>query len=94
MFDATNLLTSVMNIFRTYVWKKTIHFTQCLNMKKMLMHFWFFLEVEGITDLNDVTYPEARLYVTELYDKGLSRASISRKISSIRSFLQICQCQV
>jgi len=45
-----------------------------------------FLEIEGISDLNQVTYPEARLYVTQLYDSGLSRATISRKISSVRSF--------
>ncbi|MBE1553473.1 tyrosine recombinase XerC [Sporosarcina limicola] len=50
--------------------------------------FLVFLEVEGITDLNEVTYPEARLYVTGLYDRGFSRASISRKISSVRSFFK------
>lgn len=50
--------------------------------------FLSFIEVEGVTDLNDVTYPEARLYVTTLYDSGLSRATISRKISSVRSFFK------
>ncbi|WP_124071229.1 tyrosine recombinase XerC [Filibacter tadaridae] len=48
--------------------------------------FLSFLEGEGLTDLNEVTYPVARLYVTTLYDNGLSRATISRKISSVRSF--------
>ena len=50
--------------------------------------FLLFLVAEGIGDLNDVTYPEARLYVTGLYDIGLSRATISRKISSVRSFFK------
>ncbi|MGG0669008.1 tyrosine recombinase XerC [Sporosarcina koreensis] len=48
--------------------------------------FLSFLSQEGIADLNDVDYPEARLYITTLYDKGLARKTISRKISSIRSF--------
>lgn len=50
--------------------------------------FLSFLAIEGMTDLNDVTYTEARLYVTTLYDSGLSRATISRKISSVRSFFK------
>ncbi len=59
-----------------------------LEYEKDIDAFLAFLEVEGITDLNDVAYSEARLYVTGLYDKGLSRASISRKISSVRSFFK------
>lgn len=50
--------------------------------------FLDFLTVEGITDLNEVTYQNARLYVTGLYDAGFARASISRKISSVRSFFK------
>ena len=56
--------------------------------------FLSFLSAEGIQDLNDVTYPEARIYVTGLYDFGLSRATISRKVSSIRSFFQICKFEI
>lgn len=50
--------------------------------------FLSFLTVERIEDLNDVTYVEARLYATNLYNNGLARTSISRKISSIRSFFK------
>lgn len=50
--------------------------------------FLSFMDVEGIDDLSAVTYTEARLYVTTLYDGGLSRATISRKISSVRSFFK------
>lgn len=46
------------------------------------------LTVEGITNLHDVTYTEARLYATTLYNKGLARTSISRKISSVRSYFK------
>lgn len=50
--------------------------------------FLSFLEIEGIEDLNEVTYAEARLYVTTLYDHDLARTTISRKISSVRSFFK------
>lgn len=68
--------------------EKNYSFYTVSEYEKDVDAFLSFLEVEGITDLNDVTYPEARLYATKLYDLGLSRASISRKISSIRSFFK------
>ncbi|TQR17406.1 tyrosine recombinase XerC [Psychrobacillus soli] len=54
--------------------------------EKDIKQFIHFLEVEGVNNLNDVEYVHARLYVTNLYDEQLARTSISRKISSIRSF--------
>lgn len=51
-----------------------------------ILDFFRFLEAEGVTNLDQVEYIHARLYVTNLYDNQLSRTSISRKISSIRSF--------
>lgn len=51
-----------------------------------ISEFLLFLEKEGIKDLNAVEYAEARLYVTSLYDNEFARTSISRKISSVRSF--------
>ena len=51
-----------------------------------ILDFFRFIESEGVTNLDQVEYIHARLYVTKLYDKQLSRTSISRKISSIRSF--------
>lgn len=56
--------------------------------EKDLTQFLQFLSVEGITALEAVTYQDARLYVTSLYDEGYSRTTISRKISSIRSFFK------
>jgi len=50
--------------------------------------FLTFLTVEGIEQLADVTYREARLYVTTLYNKALARTTISRKISAVRSFFK------
>ena len=68
--------------------EKNYSFYTVSEYEKDINAFLSFMEVEGITDLNTVTYPEARLYVTGLYEKGLSRASISRNISSIRSFFK------
>ena len=55
-----------------------------------IKEFYVFLSQEGLADLSSVEYSEARLYVTKLYDKGLSRMTISRKISSIRSLYKFC----
>ena len=46
------------------------------------------MEQEGVDDLQDVEYLHARNYVTKLYETKLSRTTISRKISAIRSFFR------
>ena len=53
-----------------------------------LKEFFLFLEAEGVSSLDDVEYIHARLYITKLYDEKKARTSISRKISSIRSFFK------
>lgn len=51
-----------------------------------LREFLAFLTAEGIENLEEVEYLHARIYVTKLYEEKKARTSISRKISSIRSF--------
>nr|WP_106784177.1 tyrosine recombinase XerC [Lysinibacillus timonensis] len=53
-----------------------------------LKDFLTFCKQEGVKDLNEVEYIHARLYVTKLYEERKARTSISRKISSIRSFFR------
>lgn len=53
-----------------------------------LLGFFTFLQVEGVEDLTQVEYIHARLYVTRLYEEKKARTTISRKISSIRSFFK------
>lgn len=48
--------------------------------------FFAFLSREGIRDLNEVDAQTVRIYLTELYKNDLSRRSVSRRISSLRSF--------
>lgn len=83
----TNQPAKIRDEYISYVrLEKNYSFYTVSEYEKDVNSFLVFLEIEGISDLDDVTYPTARLYVTELYDKGLSRASISRNISSVRSF--------
>lgn len=53
-----------------------------------LREFFTFLESEGVTSLDEVEYIHARLFVSKLYDEKKARTTISRKISSIRSFFK------
>ncbi len=53
-----------------------------------LNEFFVFLQLEGVSSLEEVEYIHARLYVTKLYDEKKARTSVSRKISSIRSFFR------
>ncbi|MGB6406573.1 MAG: tyrosine recombinase XerC [Planococcus donghaensis] len=53
-----------------------------------LADFFLFLNAEGVPDIREVEYIHARNYVTKLYDAKLSRTTVSRKISAIRSFFR------
>ncbi|GAE43635.1 site-specific tyrosine recombinase [Mesobacillus boroniphilus JCM 21738] len=41
---------------------------------------------QGLTSLDDVEYADTRIYLTKLFDQQLSRKSVARKISCMRSF--------
>ncbi|GKW44883.1 tyrosine recombinase XerC [Planococcus sp. NCCP-2050] len=79
----------MLKSFMTYIQleknysEHTVH-----HYEKDLEDFFLFLEREGIPDIRDVEYLHARNYVTNLYEMTLSRTTISRKISSIRSFFK------
>jgi integrase/recombinase XerC len=48
--------------------------------------FFTFMSEQAIDELNSVEYLDARLYLTKLYDKKLSRKTVAKKISALRSF--------
>jgi len=54
--------------------------------KKDIENFFMFMNEQGLTDIQDVDLPVARLYMTTLYEQRYAKKSISRKISSLRSF--------
>ena len=58
------------------------------NYTNDIQEFYRFMEKEHIDQLRDVTYPIVRTYLVELYDKKFSRNSVSRKLSSLRSFFK------
>lgn len=53
-----------------------------------ILEFYTFLQIEGVEDLTQVEYLHARIFVTKLYEEKKARTTISRKISSIRSFFR------
>ncbi|UQX56239.1 site-specific integrase [Cytobacillus pseudoceanisediminis] len=55
-----------------------------------ISEFFMFMAEQAIADLTKVAYQDVRIYLTELYDKKMSRKSVARKISSLRSFLNFC----
>ncbi|MGI2327203.1 tyrosine recombinase XerC [Planococcus sp. YIM B11945] len=79
----------MLRSFMTYIQleknysEHTVH-----HYEQDLMGFFHFLDKEGVEDLKEVEYIHARNYVTVLYDATLSRTTISRKISAIRSFFR------
>lgn len=73
---------SYIQLEKNYSEHTVYHYTYDLS------GFFLFLESEGIKDLKQVEYLHARNYMTKLYDEQLSRTTVSRKISSIRSFFK------
>lgn len=56
-----------------------------------IQHFIDFLEETGDSNLLTIELIDARIYLSRLSDEKFSRASISRKISSLRSFYNYLQ---
>ncbi|HLR07917.1 MAG TPA: tyrosine recombinase XerC [Bacillota bacterium] len=59
--------------------------------KKDLETFFTFLERKAIHDLLAIDQRVVRLFLTELYDRQLSRRSVSRKISCLRTFFKFME---
>ncbi|MDQ0214311.1 integrase/recombinase XerC [Oikeobacillus pervagus] len=51
-----------------------------------IMQFEKFMIEQSIQSIEDVEYLDVRLFLTTLYEQQLARSTISRKISSLRSF--------
>ncbi|WP_370222796.1 tyrosine recombinase XerC [Cytobacillus sp.] len=53
-----------------------------------ISEFFMFMSEQAIADITKVEYQDVRIYLTDLYDKKMSRKSVARKISSLRSFFK------
>ena len=72
--------------FLTFIVKqKKYSDNTCQNYGIDLDEFYLYLKKEGI-NYTDVDYKCVKGYLVDLYDKNLSRNTISRKLSSLRSF--------
>lgn len=56
--------------------------------EKDVSNFIQFLINEDVPAINEVDYFMIRAYLTELYNKGLSKRSVNRQVSSLRSFFK------
>lgn len=59
-----------------------------LNYRKDLEEFLCFLDKECINKYNDIDYKLLRLYLNEMYNKKYSSKTISRNLSSLRTFFK------
>lgn len=57
---------------------------------KDLEEYFYFMDTEGLL-IEEADQHSTRLFLTELYEKKLSRRSVSRKISSLRSFFRFLE---
>lgn len=79
--------TEALNQFLSYIQLEKNYSSHTVReYESDIVEFFRFLEAEGVTELEQVEYIHARLYVTKMYENKLSRTTISRKISAIRSF--------
>ncbi|MBN8199580.1 tyrosine recombinase XerC [Bacillus sp. NTK034] len=53
-----------------------------------ISEFFMFMSEQAIADITKVEYQDVRIYLTDLYDKKMSRKSVARKISSLRSYFK------
>lgn len=68
--------------------EKNYSFYTVQNYEEDLTDFIRFLECEGIGNIKNVDYSVIRLYLKEMYDRKYAKKTISRHISTLRSFFK------
>lgn len=86
------MLEDLLQKFETYlqIEKNASKYT-LTYYRKDIESLYLFMEKECIQELTNIDYQTVRLYLTTLYDQQLSRKSVSRKISSLRSFYRFLE---
>lgn len=69
-----------MQIEKNYSTHTILHYTKDIEL------LFQFMKEQGIANLQEIEYFDARLFVSKLFDLSYKRSSISRKISCLRSF--------
>ena len=88
MIKENNLLNNVISFLRYLKEEKNYSKFTIINYGKDLKLFLDFLNCEKISTLENVDYPIIRSYLSFLYEKDYSKKTISRNISTLRSFFK------
>lgn len=82
MMESVNSFVEYLQIEKNYS-EYTISF-----YRKDINCFCMFMNEQGLAAFEDISYFDARLFLTQLYEQGLARNSVARKISALRSFFK------
>jgi len=61
------------------------------NYRRDIEQFYKFMIEQSIEKFEDVDYIDTRLFLTKLYEQKMARTTVSRKISSLRSFYRFLE---
>lgn len=76
-----------LNFFIEYLQIEKNHSQYTIvNYTRDIEDFFSFMKEQSVLHLEEVTYNDTRLYLTQLHKRNYSRRTISRKVSSLRSF--------
>ena len=81
-----NIETSIENYIKYLQIEKNYSKYTIACYQKDIQEFLLFMDEQAIPALDLVRYADARLFITSLTEHNLSKRSISRKISCLRSF--------
>ncbi len=81
------IVKNYLNLFIEYLQiEKNYSKYTIVNYSKDIEDFFSFMREQAILQLDEITYNDIRLYLTQLHTRKYSRKTISRKISTLRSF--------
>ena len=91
----TNQPSNIRDEYISYVrLEKNYSFYTVSEYEKDVNSFLVFLEVEGISDLDDVTYPNGQTLCDRIVRQGVIESIDFKEHFISPFFLQICQCPV
>ncbi|MBM7603332.1 site-specific recombinase XerD [Metabacillus crassostreae] len=84
-----NNVKVLLNLFVEYLQiEKSYSQYTVVNYVTEIENFSSFMEEQALEHLEEITYNDTRLYLTELHKRKYSRKTISRKVSALRSFFK------
>lgn len=85
-------VTKLVNLFLEYlqIEKNYSKYTSISYEHDLQEYFQFMFTQAGVSDIKEITNVEIFSYLTYLYNNKFERSTISKKISSIRSFYKYC----